>query len=111
MKQDKTSALQTQRSEAFSAILYISLTFWCKYQLSITTNQSTLRNITEKRISQTLYLVARWGVCTAPRLDRLTPMERDSNHCTGGWVGHTAGLDGCGKPRPHRDSIPETSVP
>jgi hypothetical protein len=27
----------------------------------------------------------------------------------GGWVGPKAGLDGCGKSRPHRDSIPGPS--
>jgi len=27
-------------------------------------------------------------------------------HCIGGWVGPRAGLDGCGKSRHHRDSIP-----
>ena len=32
-------------------------------------------------------------------------------HCTGGWVGPRTGLDGCGKSRPHRDSIPGSSSP
>ena len=27
----------------------------------------------------------------------LYPQERPGTHCTGGWVGHKAGLDGCGK--------------
>ena len=27
--------------------------------------------------------------------------------CTGGWVGPRAGLDRCGKSRPHRDLIPD----
>ena len=27
-------------------------------------------------------------------------------HCVGGWVGPMAGMDGCGKSRLHRDSIP-----
>jgi hypothetical protein len=35
------------------------------------------------------------------------PGERPGTHCTGGWVGPRAGLDGCGKSRPHRDSIPD----
>ena len=35
----------------------------------------------------------------------LYPRERPCTHCMGGWVGHTAGLDGCGKSRTHRDSI------
>ena len=28
-------------------------------------------------------------------------------HCTGGWVGPRAGLDGCGKYRPQRDPVPD----
>ena len=39
----------------------------------------------------------------------LYPQERPDTHCIGGWVGTTAGLDGCGKSRPHRDSIPGPS--
>jgi hypothetical protein len=39
----------------------------------------------------------RWGwvVSTTPR--PLYPRERPGTHCTGGWVGSRAGLDGCGK--------------
>jgi len=33
-----------------------------------------------------------------PRLS--TPGKETSTHCTGGWVGPRAGLDGCGKSRP-----------
>ena len=32
-------------------------------------------------------------------------------HCIGGWVGPRAGLDGCGKSRPHRNLIPGLSSP
>ena len=39
-----------------------------------------------------------WVVSTTPR--PLYPRERPGTHCTGGWVGHKAGLDGCGKSRP-----------
>jgi len=28
------------------------------------------------------------------------PRERPAPHCTGGWVGPSAPLDGCGKSRP-----------
>jgi hypothetical protein len=47
----------------------------------------------------------RWGwvVNSTPRT--LYPWERPGTHCTGGWVGPRAGLDGCGKSRPHQDSI------
>jgi len=47
----------------------------------------------------------RWLVSTTPRL--LYSQERFGTHCTGDWVGFGAGLDGHGKSRPHRDSIPD----
>jgi hypothetical protein len=37
----------------------------------------------------------------------LPPGKRPGIHYIGGWVGRKAGLDGCGKSRPHRDSIPD----
>jgi hypothetical protein len=39
------------------------------------------------------------------------PRERPVTHYIGGWVGPRAGLDGCGKSRFHRDSIPGPSSP
>jgi hypothetical protein len=41
----------------------------------------------------------------------LYPRERPDTHRTGGWVRPRAGLDKCGKSRPHRDSIPEPYSP
>jgi len=41
----------------------------------------------------------------------LYPRERPGTYCTGGWVGSRAGLDRCGKSRPHQDSIPGPSSP
>ena len=35
--------------------------------------------------------------------------EIHGTRCTRGWVGPRVGLDGCGKSRPHRDSIPGPS--
>ena len=66
----------------------------------------------EKRYSSTLSLTSaldggRWST---PRPGRFTPRERPGIHCTGGWVGPKAGLDGCGKSRPHRDPIPGPSA-
>ena len=49
---------------------------------------------------------SRWGWGLAPRPGRLYPRERPGTHFTGGCVGPRAGLDRCGKSRPHRDSIP-----
>jgi hypothetical protein len=37
--------------------------------------------------------------------------ERPGTHCTGGWLGPRANLDGCGKSRPNRDSIPGPPSP
>ena len=39
----------------------------------------------------------------------LPPGNRPGTHCIGGWVGPRAGLDGCEKSLPHRDSIPGPS--
>jgi len=36
----------------------------------------------------------------------LPPGKKSGIHCTGNWVGIVAGLDGCGKSRFYRDSIP-----
>jgi len=41
----------------------------------------------------------------------LYPRERPGTNCIGGWVGLRGGLELCGKPRPHRDSIPGPSSP
>jgi hypothetical protein len=41
----------------------------------------------------------------------LPPGKKPVTHCTGSWVGPRAGLDGRGKPRHHRDSIPGASSP
>jgi len=34
------------------------------------------------------------------------PLGKNPTDCVGGWVGPRAGLEECGKSRPHRDSIP-----
>jgi hypothetical protein len=39
----------------------------------------------------------------------LYPRERPGTLCIGGWVGPRAGLHGCGKSCPHRDSSPARS--
>ena len=47
------------------------------------------------------------GEWSAARPGRTLPPERPGTHFTGDWVGLRAGLDGRGKARPHRDSIPD----
>jgi len=39
------------------------------------------------------------------------PLGKTRTHYVGGWVGPRTGLDGCGKSRPHRDSITGPSSP
>jgi len=39
------------------------------------------------------------------------PRERPGIHCVGGWVGTTAGQDGCGKYRPPPGFDPWTFQP
>jgi len=39
----------------------------------------------------------------------LVPRQRLGAYCIGGRVGPMTGLDGCGKSRPYRDSIPGPS--
>ena len=41
----------------------------------------------------------------------LPPGNSPGTHCIGDWVGPRAGLDGCGKSRPHRYSIRGPSSP
>ena len=53
----------------------------------------------------------RRGGWSTPRHGRFTPGKDLVPHCTGGWVGLRAALDGCGKFRPHRDSIPGPCIP
>ena len=42
-------------------------------------------------------LGARWGWVDSATPRPLYPRERPGTHCTGGWVGPRAGLDGRGK--------------
>ena len=72
------------------------------------------RPLRESRGIALLFFVdlgTRWGwvVKTTPRPP--LPRERLGSHCIGVWVGLGAGLDKCGKSRPHRDSIPGPSSP
>jgi hypothetical protein len=47
------------------------------------------------------------GEWSAARPNRNYPRERAGTHCTGGWVGPTAGLDRCGKSRPTGFRLPD----
>jgi hypothetical protein len=62
--------------------------------------------VREYRYSYTLSLTSALdGVGGQRHALAALPSERPATHCIGGWVGPRAGLDSCGKSRPHRDSI------
>jgi len=67
----------------------------------------------EERYSSTLSLTSALdgvgGQRHAPAA--LLPGKRPGTQCIGGWAGPRAGLDECGKPRPHQDSIPRPPSP
>jgi hypothetical protein len=50
-----------------------------------------------------------WVLNATPAV--LPPGKRLGTHCIGGWVGPSANLDGRGKSRPNRASIPGPSSP
>jgi len=64
----------------------------------------------EKRYSSTLSLTSALdGVSGQRKTPAALPQgKRPCTHYIGGWVSPRAGLDRCGKSRPHRDSIPGT---
>ena len=49
---------------------------------------------------------ARWELVVNATPRPFYARKLRSTHCAGGWVGRRAGLDGCGKSHPHRDSTP-----
>jgi hypothetical protein len=66
----------------------------------------------EQRYSCTLSLTSGLEVVGGQRhAPAALSWERSGTHRTGGWVGTTAGLEGCGKSRPHQNSIPGTFSP
>jgi hypothetical protein len=55
----------------------------------------------EERYTSTLSLTsALYEVGGQRHAPAALPRERPGTHCIGGWVGPTAGVDGCGKSRP-----------
>jgi hypothetical protein len=51
------------------------------------------------------------GVSGQRHASAASPRERPGINCIGGWVGPRADLDGCGKSRPHQNSISGPSNP
>jgi len=86
--------------------------FYVKVKVNFTPKQSTKAQKGSSGITLLFFnFGAIWGGKSTPLPRPLYPRERPGTHCIGGWVGPRAGLDGCGKSRPHRDSIPGPSSP
>jgi len=49
-----------------------------------------------------------WGWVANAASRPFKPRKRPGTYCTGGWVVPRAGLDGCGKSHPQRDSTHRT---
>jgi hypothetical protein len=90
--------------------LVMSISSWTKVKQSSPCNLPWRhRGRAEVQLYSFFNLGARWeGGVSGQRHDpdALLPEKRPGANCTGGWVGGRAGEDGCGKSRPHRDSIP-----
>ena len=67
----------------------------------MTKSQQNRRNTNINGAQVLLYY---WAVNTTPRPSY--PGKETRYPFTGGWIGPRAGLDGCGKSHPHRNSIP-----
>ena len=71
-----------------------------------------LRGGVEVQLYSFFNLGAGWDwVFNATSPAALPPRKRPGTLCIGGLVGPRAGVDRCGKSRPHRDSIPGPSSP
>jgi hypothetical protein len=82
---------------------------WVKVKVKFTLEQTAKAERGSRGIAVlTSALDGGWVVNATPR--PLYPRERPGTYCIGGLVGPMAGLDGCGKSRLHRDSIPGPSV-
>ena len=67
-----------------------------KVKVQFTLEQATKVQRGSRGIAPLFLLGGGWST---RRPGRFTPRERPDTHCTGGWVGPRAGLDGCGKSR------------
>ena len=103
-RDEQSATLQTIRFLSRLSFLKV------KVKVNYTLEQATKAQ-RESRCIALLFLQPRrqmGGGCSTPRPG---PRERPGTHCIRGWVGPRAGLDGCGKSRLYRNSIPGPSSP
>jgi hypothetical protein len=86
---------------------------WSKYAEDLLKGKGKVKFNVEQamKVNRALTLALEGGGWSTPppRVD-LPSGKRTATHCTGGWVGPSAGLDCYGKSRPHRYSIPGPSI-
>jgi hypothetical protein len=82
-----------------------------KVKVMFTLEQATKNQRGSRGIVLLFNLGAEWEYVVNVTPRPLYPQERPCTRCTRGWVGRSAGLDGCRKPPPHLSSIPETVQP
>jgi hypothetical protein len=95
-------------------LCFISLfaPYFVRVKVKVTLEQATKAQKGSRAIAYSFLNLGtrwRWVVSTTPR--PLYSLERPGTHCTGGRVGPRAGLDGCKKSQPYRDSISRPSSP
>ena len=96
----------------YSACRLYHLRWPIKVNLKFTLEQATkAQRGPDVQLYSSFNLGARWEWVVNATTRSLYRREGIGTHCIGGWVGTRAGLDGCGKSHPHRDSIPWPSIP
>jgi len=85
-----------------------ALLIWGKVKVKFTPELATKAQMGSRNIALLFFLTSALDAVGGERHASvaLPPGKRPGNNCVGGWVGPTAGLDGCGKSHLHRDSIP-----
>jgi hypothetical protein len=105
---------ELQTKETSNLLCFTSVfNIFTKVKVKVTLEQAMMAHMRSRR-SSTLSLSRALckGVTSTPSPGPIYPKGKTpGTHCTGGWVGHKAGLDGRGKSRLHRDSIPEPFGP
>jgi hypothetical protein len=65
-----------------------------KVKVKVATEQAMKAHRGSTGIALLFNFGARWGGWSTPRSGRFTPGEKSGTHCTGGWMGPRAGLEG-----------------
>jgi hypothetical protein len=96
----------------FNVVVFTLITWLDRKTLTSPSNRPwKLRAVVEACLYSPFDVGAGWEWVVSIMLQPLYSRERYVIDWTGGWVGPTAGLGGCGKPRPYRDSTTGQPTP